>query len=61
MFAGFLVGDDNNQFRDLSTRHPLIQLRHDLLDIGLHLIIGGHWQATYQPWPVEKIFEGTGH
>lgn len=40
MLSGLFVGDDNNQFRDFAPRHPFVQLRHDLLDIRLDLIIG---------------------
>lgn len=43
VLASFPVGDDDDELGDLPTRHPLIQLRHDLLDICFHLVIGGHF------------------
>ena len=39
MFAGFLVSDDDDEFRDFAARHPFIELGHDLLDVGFDLII----------------------
>lgn len=49
VLAGFLVGDDDDELGYLSTRHPLVQLRHDLLDIRLHLVIGGHFGRVLVP------------
>jgi hypothetical protein len=37
--ACVLVGDDNDELGDLTTDHPLVQLRHDLLYVRLDLII----------------------
>lgn len=42
MLAGFLAGNDNNELGDLAAVHPLFKLRHDLLDVGLDLVIGSH-------------------
>lgn len=43
VLPGFLVCDDHNKFRDLAPHHPLIQLRHDLFDVGLDLVIRSNW------------------
>lgn len=43
MFSGLSAGDNHDEFRDLSTRHPFIQLRHDLLDVSFDLVVGGDW------------------
>ena len=42
MLARVLVGDDHHELGDLVANHPSIQLRHNLLDVGLHLVIGRH-------------------
>lgn len=41
MLSRLFAGDDNDEFRDLATIHPLFQLGHDLLDVCLYLIVGG--------------------
>lgn len=43
MLSGFLACDDNNKLRDFAAIHPLLQLTHDFLDVGLHLVISGHY------------------
>lgn len=43
VLPSFLVCDDYNKFGDLASHHPLIQLRHDLLDVGLDLVVGSDW------------------
>lgn len=43
MLSGLSAGDNQDQFRDLSAHHPLIELRHDLLDVGFDLVVGGDW------------------
>ena len=43
MLAGFLAGDDNDELGDLATVHPLFELRHDLLDVRLDLVVGSHY------------------
>lgn len=40
VLPGILVGNDNHQPRDLAADHPLVQLAHDALDIGLDLVVG---------------------
>lgn len=42
MLARVLVGDHDDQLLDLAAHHPLVQLRHDLLDVGAHLVVGRH-------------------
>ena len=42
MLAGLLAGNDNNELGDLAAVHPLFELRHDFLDVGLDLVIGSH-------------------
>lgn len=41
MLARVLTRDDHNQFRDLAMNHPLIELRHDLFDVGFYLVVRG--------------------
>lgn len=40
MLACVFVRDDNDKLGDLATNHPLVQLGHDLLDVGLDLVVG---------------------
>lgn len=40
MLPGFLARDNHDKLGDLSTNHPLIQLRHNLLNVGFHLVVG---------------------
>lgn len=40
VIARVLIRDDNDQFGNLAAHHPLVELRHDLLDVGAHLIVG---------------------
>jgi hypothetical protein len=42
MLSSLLICNDHNEFRNFATQHPLVQLRHDLLDVGLHLVVGGN-------------------
>lgn len=42
MLARVLVRDDDDQLRDLAAHHPLVELRHDLLDVGAHLVVRRH-------------------
>jgi hypothetical protein len=42
--ACVLVGDDDDELGDLAANHPLIELGHNLLDIGLDLIVGRDWR-----------------
>lgn len=42
MLARVLVGDDDDELGDLATDHPAVELRHDLLDVGLDLVVGRH-------------------
>lgn len=39
MLSSLLARYDNYELGDFAPNHPLVQLRHDLLDIGLNLII----------------------
>ena len=40
MLASLFAGDHDHKLRNLSTIHPVFELRHDLLDVCLDLIIG---------------------
>lgn len=42
MLARFFAGDDDNQFGNFTTIHPLLELRHDFLDVSLDLVVGGY-------------------
>lgn len=42
VLARVLVGEDDDQIRDLAPHHPLVKLGHDLLDVGLDLVVGRH-------------------
>lgn len=43
MLAGLFTGDDNDELGDLAAVHPLLELRHDFLDVCLDLVVGGHY------------------
>ena len=60
MFSRLSACDYHHQFRDLSTHHPLVQLGHDLLDVGFDLIVGGNWNRSATVWAAEGI-ERTKH
>lgn len=49
VFARLLARDDDYQLGDFAAVHPLFELRHDLLDVGLDLIVGRdhHCQAIF--------------
>lgn len=34
------ICNDDDELGDLSANHPLVELRHDLLDVSLYLVIG---------------------
>lgn len=40
MVASLLVRDHHNEFGDLPTNHPFVELGHDLLNISFDLVIG---------------------
>lgn len=42
VLARVLVRDDDDQLGDLSILHPPVQLRHDLLDVRLDLVVRRH-------------------
>jgi hypothetical protein len=42
MLSGLFARDDDDKLRNLAAIHPLLQLAHDLLDVGLDLVIGSH-------------------
>lgn len=46
MFSRLFARDYHDQFRNLSTHHPLIELRHDFLDVGFDLVVGGDWDRS---------------
>ncbi len=50
MLARLLARDDDNQLRDLATEHPFVELRHDLLNVCFHLVVGRDFkiQFSYQ-------------
>jgi hypothetical protein len=45
MLASLLARDDDNELGNFTAIHPLLQLTHDLLDVGLDLIIGSHCEG----------------
>lgn len=47
MFASFFTGDNNNKLRDLATSHPLVELGHDLLDVGFDLVVRGNCPSCW--------------
>lgn len=40
VLACVFICDDDDELGDLAADHPLIELGHDLLDVGLYLVIG---------------------
>lgn len=42
MLAGLLASDNHDKLGDFAAVHPLFELRHDLLDVRLDLVVGGH-------------------
>jgi hypothetical protein len=42
VIASLFVSDDHHELRDLAPVHPVLQLAHDLLDVGFDLIVGRH-------------------
>ena len=60
MFSRLSACDHHHQLRNLSTHHPLVQLGHDLLDVGFDLIVGGNWYRLATVWAAEGI-ERTKH
>lgn len=40
VLAGVFIRNDDDQLRDLAAHHPPVQLRHDLLDVRLNLVVG---------------------
>ena len=40
VLPGILVGDHDDELRDLAAHHPLVQLGHDPLDVRLDLVVG---------------------
>jgi hypothetical protein len=42
VLARLFASYDNHELGDLTPVHPLLQLAHDLLDVGFDLIISGH-------------------
>lgn len=40
VIARVFVCDDDDELGDLAADHPLVELGHDLLDVGLYLVIG---------------------
>ena len=42
MLARFLACDDDDELGDLAAQHPLVELRHDLFDVGSHLVVGSY-------------------
>lgn len=49
MLPGFFIGDNDHELRDFSADHPLVQLRHDLLDVGFHLVVGRYYHGLDGP------------
>lgn len=46
MLPGIFARDDYYELRDFAARHPFIELRHDLVDVGFDLIIGSDWISS---------------
>jgi hypothetical protein len=40
VLASVLVGNDDDELGDFAADHPLVELGHDLLDVGSYLVIG---------------------
>lgn len=40
VFPCVFIRNDDDELGDLSANHPLVELRHDLLDVSLYLVIG---------------------
>ena len=40
MLACIFICDDDDELGDLAADHPLVELGHDLFDVGLYLVIG---------------------
>lgn len=43
VLACVLVCDDDDELGDFAADHPLVELGHDLLDVGSYLVVGGDW------------------
>ena len=43
MLARVLVCDNDDELGDFAADHPLVELGHDLLDVGSYLVVGGDW------------------
>jgi hypothetical protein len=60
VLTALFAGDDDDEFGYFASVHPVLELRHDLLDIRLDLIIGSncvcqwwgarHTGSTYPSW-----------
>lgn len=42
MFTCLFTCDDHHKLGDLALHHPFVQLRHDLLDVTLDLVVRRH-------------------
>jgi len=49
MLPSIFTRNNDNQLRYLSSNHPFIELRHDFLDVGFDLVVGGneHREAIF--------------
>jgi hypothetical protein len=43
VLTGLLAGDDNDELGNLASVHPVLELRHDLFDVRLDLVVGSNW------------------
>ena len=52
VLCSLFAGDHHHQLRDLASRHPFVKLGHDLVDIGLDLIVRGDWKGDQ---PIKRM------
>lgn len=42
MLASLLACNNHHKLGNFASLHPFIQLRHDFLDVGFDLVVGGY-------------------
>jgi hypothetical protein len=48
VLTSLLAGDDDDELGNLAPVHPVLELRHDLLDVRLDLVVGGNWMRQWR-------------
>jgi hypothetical protein len=48
VLTGLLASDDDDELGNLAPVHPVLELRHDLLDVRLDLVVGGNWMRQWR-------------